>query len=78
MTSRVRAEADTAHGDVAIGDHAHQTIVFTDRQHADIDFAHGSGGVPDGLLGIRDQHVPRHAFADFHSVLRVEVVPSEQ
>jgi hypothetical protein len=50
--------SDRPHGDVAVGDHADQAIVFGDRRGPDIHVTHHGSGLADRLVGMRRWTVP--------------------
>src|SRR5690606_20708036 len=55
-------------GDVAVGDHADQSVALADRQNAGIDLLHQLRRALDGVVGGDDTHVARHAFVHFHRI----------
>jgi hypothetical protein len=68
MMSRILVGGDRANGDIAIGDHADQPVVLSDRQHPGVDLRHKARGVPDRLIGVGDFDVAGHRVTDLHGI----------
>src|SRR5262249_8869684 len=58
--------ADGADGDVAVGDHADQPVILSDRQHPGVDLSHQARGIADRLIGTGDFDIVGHRFTDLH------------
>jgi hypothetical protein len=56
---------DAADRDVTIGNHADQLVMFTDRQHAGIQFLHHSRCIAQTLFGANDLYITMHDLIDF-------------
>src|SRR5262249_44531946 len=65
---RALAGADSADGDIAIGDHADQSVVLADRQHPGVDLRHEPRGIADCLIWVGDLDVAGHCFIDLHGM----------
>jgi len=61
-----RPSATARDRDISVGEHAHQFAFLSDRHHAGVDVCHDAGSVLNGLFRIRDAHIARHDFTDFH------------
>src|SRR5215468_2663592 len=65
---RTETLGDPSHGDIAVRDHSHQTLVVADRQHADVTLLHLGGNVTQFLTWACETDISCHDFTDFHPV----------
>ncbi|SIT57920.1 hypothetical protein BQ8794_50022 [Mesorhizobium prunaredense] len=68
---RVRSltQCYAADRDISIGDHPDQPVVVAHGHHSGVKPAHNFSYFTDGLFGVGDLDIPRHAVADFHGNL---------
>jgi hypothetical protein len=68
---------DAANRDVAVGDHADQSVLLGHRKRADIGILHLDRRIAQRVVGPDRPHVLVHDLADFHSAHLLSVVDVE-
>jgi hypothetical protein len=65
---RIRAfpRGKTTHHDVAVGDHADDTVLIADRHESDIAGCHHLRHLADGLTGAGQDDAAAHDFSNLH------------
>jgi hypothetical protein len=63
----------SAAGDIAVGDHADEPVVFTDRNTSDAIVSHDTSNFRDWYLGRDPLHMAAHDFLYEHSFLLLQV-----